>query len=145
MAEASAFNARSGECNGLNISNLSWAEIATSVYDYLTDEVYSGTKESFITSFMLLRAAMIVEFGSVDDHFVLDSNQIIHWFFHRLTISLDEVTQKAENGKRLNIEDIRELRRIKNRLNIIIALAESDKFTLNEELRAWLSLRNRLP
>jgi hypothetical protein len=94
---------------------------------------------------MLLRTAMIAEFGSVDDHLVLDSNQIIYWFFHSLTMSLDEVTQKAENWKELNIEDIRELRRIKNRLNIIVVLAESDKFMINEEIRAWLSLRDRLP
>jgi hypothetical protein len=31
LAEVAAFDARSGKCNGSNLPNLSWAEIATSV------------------------------------------------------------------------------------------------------------------
>ncbi|HLP91157.1 MAG TPA: hypothetical protein VK184_21580 [Nostocaceae cyanobacterium] len=145
LAEAAAFEARSGERNVTNTSNIFWAEIAISVYDYLASQANSGTGESFIISSMLLRAAMIADYGSVFGHPVLDSNQIIHWFFHSLKMSLDEVIQNTANWKDNNIENIRELRRIKNRLKVILVLTESDKFKPDEELKAWLSLREKLP
>jgi len=145
LAEAAAFNARSGKGNASNLPDLAWAEIATSIYDDLAAKANRGTGESFINSSMLLRAGMIAELGAVSGHPVLDGNQIIQWFFHSLTMSLDEAAKNAENWKKLNIDEIRELRRIKNRLKVILVLAKSKKFIPNEELRAWIDLRERLP
>ena len=59
-------------------------------------------------------------------------------------MSPDEATKKAASWRNCSIEEIRELRRIKNRLNVISVLVESGKF-LPIELTIWLSLRSQLP
>lgn len=139
LAEAAAFDAESA-------SDLSWAEVATSVYERLAAETAnSSARESLMISSMLLRAAMIAKLGPVPGHSVLDIDQIICWFCDSLTLSRDSATKKAANWRECNIEEIRELRRIKNRLQVISALADSDKCVLNQELKAWLSLWEELP
>lgn len=45
----------------------------------------------------------------------------------------------------LPIAEIRELRQLKNRLKVIAALADSDKYVLDESLKSWLDLREKLP
>lgn len=139
LAEAAAFEAQSA-------SDITWAEVAILVYERLTAETTNNsTRESLMISSMLLRAAMIAKFGSVPGHPVLDIDSIIHWFYNSLTITHDSAVQKAANWRSCNIEEIRELRRIKNRLGIISVLADSEKYILNQELKDWLALREKLP
>lgn len=65
-AEAAAVDSRSA-------SALSWAEVATSVYEQLQAETAnSNARETLRISSMLLRAAMIAKLGSVPGHPVLD-------------------------------------------------------------------------
>jgi len=55
------------------------------------------------------------------------------------------VEKKAANWKTLPIAEIRELRQLKNRLKVIAALADSDKYVLDEKINTWLHLREKLP
>jgi hypothetical protein len=52
---------------------------------------------------------------------------------------------KATNWKTLPIAEIRKLRQLKNLLQVIAALANTDKYVLDEKLKTWLSVRERLP
>lgn len=145
LAEAAAFDARSYNGDGSLIINKTWAEVATSIYDYLAEQAGEPAGESFLISSMLLRAGMIAELGFIPGDPVLDIDRVINWFSHSLRISLDEARKKAANWKNCNIEEIRELRRIKNRLKVISLLVESGKCVPNGELSSWLSLGSKLP
>ncbi len=144
LAEAAAFDARLDYGDNSPLVNLAWAEVATSIYDFLAQSARSGG-ESFLISSMLLRAAMIAELGAIPDHPVLDVDRVINWFFDSLKISLNEAMKKADNWKSCSLEEIRELRKIKNRLKVISVLVESGKIIPRVELGTWLALRNKLP
>jgi hypothetical protein len=145
FAEAAAFDARSNLDNSSLVSSLSWAEVATSVYEHLGNSASESAAELYRNSSMLLRTAMIAKLGSVPGNPVLDIDQVVNWFFNELKISPDEANKKATNWRNCNIQEIRELRKIKNRLNIISVLIESDKLTPNQKLSTWLSLKSKLP
>ncbi len=53
--------------------------------------------------------------------------------------------QKRLLGRILSIESIRELRRIKNRLSALKSLSDAGKLPLNQELKNWIDLREKLP
>lgn len=138
LAEAAAFKAHSK-------SDLLWAEVAIQVYQRLADETNSSAQGSLIISLMLLKAAMIAIFGSVLGHPVLDIEPIIQWFNDSMMTSFDEVAKKTAIWRDCTIEEIRDLRAIKNRLKVISILANSQKCILPKELEVWLSLREQLP
>lgn len=145
LAEAASCDAREGDRNHPNKANIKWAEVATKVYDRLAESANADTKDSFMNSSMMLRAAMIVKFGAVPSHPVLDLDLILRWFNDSLKMSYSEAAIKAANWKKCQIEEIRELRQIKNRLRVISVLADSDKLLLNPEIKSWLSLLDKLP
>ena len=140
LAEAAAFKARSA-------SNLAWAEVATWVYQRLVAEANNNMrqKESLMISLMMLRATMITKLGAITGHLVLDIDQLTQWFNESLMGSFEEVAKKAGNWREYQVEDIRDLRLIKNRLKVISILADSNKCVLDKELKAWLALREQLP
>ncbi|KAF3885147.1 MULTISPECIES: hypothetical protein [Nostocales] len=127
---------------------LPWAEVATLTYDLLVSKVESDKQEPYMLSSMLLRAAMIERFDAIPGHPVLDLDRISHWFFDNLTMSPQEAQTKTlscwEDIKG-SIKDMRELRRIKNRLNVLLVLVDSGKILPNEELKAWIYIRDILP
>jgi hypothetical protein len=144
LAEAAAMEARLNYGDDSPVLNLSWAEVATSTYDYLA-KLAGESGESFLISSMLLRAAMIAESGAILGHPVLDIDRVINWFFDGLKMSPDEAKQKATTWRNCSINEIRELRKIKNRLKVISVLVDSGKLVPNVELTTWLSLQSQLP
>jgi hypothetical protein len=138
LADAAALRARSQQ-------DLSWAKVASMLYERLADEADLSGREKYIESAMQLKAYMITKIGPVPGDSVLDINQILHWFFENLKFSPEEATQKSTVWKTLSIEDIRELRLLKNRLSVLTLLVNSGKIKPNQELSAWLLLRNKLP
>jgi pterin-4a-carbinolamine dehydratase len=144
LAEAAGFDALEDDRHHPNIS-IKWAEIALKVYNKLAESTNVDTRDSLLNSSMMLRAAMIVKFGAIPDHPVLDVNSILHWFKDSLKMSYSEAESKAANWKKCKIEEIRELRKIKNRLKAISVLANSGKVVLAPEINLWLSLQKQLP
>ncbi|TAG69814.1 MAG: hypothetical protein EAZ23_25325 [Oscillatoriales cyanobacterium] len=124
LADVSSAKARKGE-NNAGLFDRTWAEVATAIYDRLAE------------------AAEQKKPGSGESVRIV--NLILQWFWDNIKESREDVEQKAANWKTLAIEEIRELRQLKNRLKVIAALANSDKYVLDEELKAWLSLPEKLP
>jgi len=145
LAEAASFDAREGDRYHPNKPNIKWAEVATKVYDRLAESANADTRDSFMNSSMMLRAATIAKLGAIPGHPVLDSDPILRWFNDSLKMSYSEAATKAANWKKCQSEEIRELRQIKNRLRVISVLADSDKLVLNTEIKSWLSLLDKLP
>ncbi|MCC3502572.1 MULTISPECIES: hypothetical protein [unclassified Microcoleus] len=147
LADVSSAKARKGE-NNAGLFDRTWAEVATTIYDRLAEvaeQKKPGSGESVKISSMMLRAGAIAKYGIVPNDSVLDVNLILQWFWDNIKDSREDVEQKAANWKTLPIEEIRELRQLKTRLKVIAALANSDKYVLDEELKAWLSLPEKLP
>ena len=137
LAETAALKAHTTE-------DILWGEVAVLIYHRLAESRINGG-ESLIVSAMMLRAKAIAKFGVVPGHFLLDIDLIIRWFCDSLTMSYNEASQKAMNWKNCQISEIRQLRQIKNNLQVISTLANSDKCTLEVELQQWLALQERLP
>ncbi|MCC3405942.1 MAG: hypothetical protein JGK17_10195 [Microcoleus sp. PH2017_10_PVI_O_A] len=147
LADISSAKARKGE-NNAGLFDRAWAEVATAIYDRLAEAAEQkkpGSGESVRISSMMLRAGAIAKYGIVPNDSVLDVNLILQWFWDNIKDSREDVEQKAANWKTLPIEEIRELRQLKNRLKVITALSKSDKYVLDEEIKTWLALREKLP
>ena len=147
LADVSSAKARKGQ-NSSGLPDREWAEIATTIYDRRADDAEhkkTGRGESFRISSMMLRAGAIAKLGVISDHCVLDVNLILQWFWDNIKESPEDVEKKAAKWKMLPIAEIRELRQLKNRLKVIAALADSDKYVLDESLKYWLDLREKLP
>ncbi len=161
LAEGAAFNARelARKSDEYHSSSLAWAELAASVYEFLAKK-YPELSEQYLSSLMTLRAYMIIKFGSVIGNPVLDIEKIVNWFFDNLEISYQDALIKATDWREAlstnnaeeiqkkfetDLEEIRRLRVIKNRLGVIKLLSESQEFRPNKELTAWISLWKQLP
>lgn len=147
LADVASTKARKGE-NSSGLFDRTWAQVATTIYDNLSEAAEQkkpGSGESFRISSMMLRAGAIGKLGVISDHPVLDVNLILQWFWDNIKQSREDVEKKAANWKTLPIAEIRELRQLKNRLKVIAALADTDKYVLDEELSTWLSVREKLP
>jgi len=141
LAEAAALNARFE-------LDLDWAKIAISIYDQLAKKVESKSqRESLMYSQMNLRAFLIARLGAVPGHPILDPQPIINWFFDSLTLTVEEASERAARWTDLEIERVRELRRIKNRLSPIKVLKEANMLPHDSysSLSSWLSIRSQLP
>ena len=125
--------------------SVEWAKVAILVYEWLAHATPTPLINSYIESAMRLRASMIDEKGAIPDDFVLGIDQIIRWFYESLPFSYEVAEQKAAVWKTLDIQEIKALRGIKNRLGVISALVKSGRLQSDRELDAWLSLRNKLP
>ncbi|MCC5647993.1 hypothetical protein LC607_34850 [Nostoc sp. CHAB 5824] len=161
LAESSTFNAQElvGKSNEDNLSSLAWAEVSISIYEFLAKN-NSRFSDRYLSSSMSLRAYMIIRIGTISGHSILDIEQILDWFFARLEFSYEEALIKAtawrdalsknnpeDNQKYFdaNLEDIKILRDIKNRLIIIKLLYDNKKIDTTKELNAWISLWEKLP
>jgi hypothetical protein len=111
LAETAALKANTTE-------DILWAEVAVLIYHRLAESRDSG-RESLMVSAMMLRAKAITKFGIVPDHFLLDIDLIIRWFGDSLTMSYIEASKKATNWKNCQVSEIRQLRQIKNNLQVI--------------------------
>ncbi|MBW4577689.1 MAG: hypothetical protein KME08_20850 [Aphanothece sp. CMT-3BRIN-NPC111] len=159
LAYIAADKARGDSTSTSDSPSLEWAKVAISVYDLLAKK-YSESSgfDSFIRSSMMLRAYLILKLGATPGDLVLDPNLIVNWFFDNLKISFKEAWTIASDWRTLSrdkfkelmqnkqqIEKLRELREIKNRLGAIKLLSQSKQFTLDEEISNWLSLQEKLP
>jgi hypothetical protein len=124
-------------------NSIKWAKVAILIYDKLAlNESKLSINNSFITSSMMLRVGMINKFGSINNHSILDIDIVLQWFKENLKLSYAEVKEKITNWNLFPIDEIRELRQLKNYLQVISFL---NKSYLDSELRTWIALRNLLP
>ncbi|WP_335017143.1 hypothetical protein [Nostoc sp.] len=101
LAEVSTFRAQelaNEESNESHSESLTWAEIASSVYEFLAENNLSFS-ERYLDSLMGLRTYMILKFGALPGNRVLDIQQIVNWFFDNLHISYEEALIKATDWR----------------------------------------------
>ena len=162
LASGSALRAKVGSGSSSQ-PDLTWGEVAISIYHYLASEADPAQRVSFEDEAMYLRADLILKLGTVAYHPILDVDQIVQWFFQSLKVSFDEAEKKTLSWKELirnpswrellqstswtgvSLEDIRELRRIKNRLSRLQRLSDKHLLPPNQELDRWLAIRTKLP
>lgn len=138
LAEAASFEARSQK-------NLTWAEVAVTIYQRLVDSTDSAHKAGLISSMMHLKAFMITQLGVVHNNTILDPNSIVQWFFESLPYNYEQTKLKSAHWRTLNIQEMKALKLIKSRLSVIASLVDDNKIHPNTELQAWLSLQKDLP
>lgn len=140
LAEVTAAQARAQ-------GDQAWAQVAIMIYEWLAASGSLAPTDEYIDSAMTLRAYMIGKKGPVPGDPVLDMDYIVRWFFENLPISYEEAEHKAafRRWRTANIQEIKALRGIKNRLRVIASLVNSGRLQPDQELNAWLSLRDQLP
>lgn len=163
LAEVATSNATSERGAVSSRLNLDWAKVAISIYHYLIGAANPKTLASLEDSMMHLKAYCIEKCGVVANDPVLDIDQIVQWFFHNLELSPEEVKKKIESWrelirtpswnkviaspdwKGLSVEDMRELRRIKNKLSVLKSLSACNLLPPKQEVHEWLALYEQLP
>ena len=126
--------------------DLSWAELSVRVYDRLSAQ--TRTPDSLENSAMLLRVACLQYENPQPGHIVLDTEILFRWWAERLDCSFAWAEARSPPqpvGTSITIDDIKRLRRIKNRLNILAPLQGNSQVTLPPDLLPWLALRSQLP
>jgi hypothetical protein len=128
-------------------ADLQWAEVAIRIYEWLASRANDeDIRHSDLSSAMSLRASMInKKHQTIPDHIVLDSQRIVNWFYSKLNMYDDEVVPMIENWRALPLDQIRTLKRIKNRLSILKALVAQGYIQPDESLQTWLELYSKLP
>ncbi|NTX11377.1 hypothetical protein HUA74_08240 [Myxococcus sp. CA051A] len=127
--------------------NLPWAHIALRVYDGLVNRSPARAAHSFWLSAMNLRSRLIEDLGAREGDAVLDPHIIAAWFQRIATMPLEEAVRlsSAPDLRTVPPEKLLALRDIKNALNILSRLAETDFVRNHPELHGWIQLRSQLP
>ncbi len=132
--------------------DLEWANIAVRVYE-LSSRAGDSERDSVLRKAMNLRAWFICKRGSTPGDPVLDRDIILRWFYKELRYSFDEVLRLIAAWKqtglplseRLALNDLRELRAIKNRLDPVRQLFDCGGSPDDSDLQRWLDVRDQLP
>jgi hypothetical protein len=149
FAEGAAHNAGSSVDDAAVAD--AWAGVALVVYERLaaaSGDAFTGF--TFELSAMNLKARLISRFGQAGGHPVRDYASLVSWFLRGAApMSFDDVERAARNLRQLpvdrwseQIERVRSLRRIKNRLNVFRWLQSPAP---PAEIRRWLTLWDLLP
>jgi hypothetical protein len=126
-------------------NDLNWAKVAVHIYDHLEQTAEAREKIALSLSSMNLRAYFIKRFGVIHEDSVLDLNRLIYWFVAGLPLTINQAIEKAEHWTELSIEEIRELRDIKNQLAVFEQLTSNKLLENHLELNNWLKLKSKLP
>jgi len=159
LAEVCALQARRGVEPGSTIGNdnIDWARASVSAYQWLADKD-PGYAHSFTLSAMFLRAYLISRCGAKPGDPILDPQIIVDWFWQNVRMSAEEavaksagwrsrLTARTSTGKkadRLEVTELRELRYIRLRLNVLRLLSEAGVLVPDASLKTWLDAREKL-
>lgn len=148
LAFAAADHALDAFESGQTAAGLEWSRCATGVYDALAID-FPDHRHGYERSSMCARVNAIRNAGPVSGDPVLDPSVVTKWFLTSLDQSLQSAVQQSRRfrahlaGEKLDVEELRALRLIKNRLNVVVHLASTVEF--EPELQEWLDVRDLLP
>ena len=127
--------------------SLPWAHVALRVYEGLVNRSPVRIAHSFWLSGMNLRARLIAELGAQAGDAVLDPEIIAAWFQRVATLSVEEAVRLLSSTDLSTVphDKLLALRDIKNALNTLSQIAETDVVRKHPELCGWLELRSQLP
>jgi hypothetical protein len=125
---------------------IEWTHLVIEIYERLISRY---ADESLKLSLMFFKARFIVKHEQVSDEKIGGVNEIIRWSLSGLGISLEDVEANlpftAEKLDRMNRQDVRQLRYMKNRLFVLKYLQEHNRLAPDETLSRWLEMREHLP
>lgn len=143
-----------------NKESLDWAEVAVRAADLEALNCSGTERENAQLRAMRLRSWFIAKMGSRPGHPVLGKEILLHWVMEGLGITAQTTKEKAaliwkdvarvkcssnsEDVQRVH-DDLRQLRRIKHRLNVAKVLADCGEVPNNPILSEWLEIREQLP
>lgn len=141
--------------NALRANDLTWAWVATSVYDRLAHQAPQSESSGFAHSAMWLRAALIARLGPRAHDPVLDMTPVIGWVRAGLIMPPEEAMRRARawnegapeqqpEQQPQQREQVRQLREMKNRLAVVGLLVGVLADEL-DDLQPWLEVRAGLP
>ena len=139
LAQAAAMNAHEQDASPV------WAEIAVHVYAWLARRSEPRFAASFRLSEMHVRAHQISSFGACTGHTIRDPQSLLEWFHNGRTLSYSQASVKAANWQQLPIEEVAQLRAIKNQLGVFLNLLNHLSTSDRNEIQGWLELRPSLP
>jgi len=140
--------------------SLDWAEVAVRSCELEALNCSGTERENALLRAMQLRSWFITKMGSRPNHLVLDKEIILHWAMEELDVSIQTVKEKAaliwedvarikgssnpEDMQRVH-DDLRHLRLIKHRLDVVKVLADCGELPTDSILNEWLEVREQLP
>src|SRR5215469_5087589 len=141
-------------------SSLDWAEVAVRASELETLNCSGTERENALLWGMQLRSWFIAKMGSRPNHLVLNKEVILQWATEGLDISVQTAKEKAAliwkdvarikgssnsaDMQRVH-DDLRQLRRIKYRLDVVKVLADRGELPNDSILNEWLEIRQQLP
>jgi hypothetical protein len=143
-----------------NQSNLDWAEVAVRAAGLEALHSNEIGREDSQQKAMRLRSWFISKMGSRSGHLVLDKETVLRWVIEGLTLPVQAAREKSARigedlarmksisdpeEKQRVADDLRQLRRIKHRLNVAKALADCGELPNDPILKEWLEIREQLP
>jgi hypothetical protein len=132
--------------NALNQSTSPvWAEIAVIVYAWLARSSEPRIAASFRLSEMHVRAHQISALGACEEHRIRDPRSLVEWFHKSRSLSYEQASAKSAKWQQLPVEEIAQLRSIKNHLGVFVNLLSHLSNSDREEIQGWLELRPNLP
>ena len=130
--------------NAVANESAAWAVLAVQVYERLASEEQDQAKrERLLHAAMQAHAVLISRFKASDGQSHAD--RLATWFIERLPMSIEEATERTASWSKLPIAEIRTLREIKNRLNVLAVVESEHVLDPYPELARWLSSRSLLP
>jgi hypothetical protein len=117
---------------------LNWAKIPARVYELLSND------HSHDVAGMMLRAYLIKNFGAVKGDQLRDPEIIYSWFNKRVEHSFEDYCMRIVPLNAMPLEDLRCLRRLKNRISVLKLLVETVGAD-NAKIRNWVELWPKLP
>ena len=141
-------------------STLDWGEVAIRAAELEARNSTGTQREDVLLRAMQLRSWFIAKMGSRPNNLVLDKEIILRWALEGLDISVQTAKEKAtliwkdvarvqgssnpEDKQRVH-DDLRQLRRIKHRLNVVKVLADCGELPSDPIFNEWLEMREQLP
>lgn len=125
--------------------SLEWARVALRLYAHWSDLMEDdGVRESARLSAMFLQAWLIRNLGAEEGDPVLDLAALACRFEEGLTLSVADARREAAVWQALDLDRVRTLRRIKDRLKPF-ELLPAGLLDDIPRVRAWLAIRAELP
>jgi hypothetical protein len=125
-------------------ARLLWAPVALSAHDLVSNREDGDNAREVEQKAMYLRSVLIRATGGRSGDPVLDPQVVIQWMLEGLPALTDEIRGKLGRVD-LSIPELRELRRIRQRLWPAEQLSPEMLDRAGQRLTDWLAVRERLP
>lgn len=145
FAQATASNATKFDSLS-NEERKKWSCISIKAYHIYSELVDASSKQSCELSEMNLRASMIVRMGAKPEEPLLKLSVIENWCISSLNEQKVKIIEEEINEwTKLPIERIKELRKLKNKLNVCKYLNDNGYLNENNLVQRLLKIIKQLP